>query len=243
MVGLTLTQLRGCAMTNKRDLQAMCQALLQADPDIVAIVQFGSSVYAPDLAHDVDLVVTTRAKKDSAVYWDALLDYDVDLVVREPGQPVGRDIALSIRAWSRSLYGDDQTREEVMAYMTIPTYEEARKMLTLADENLVLAQQSDDEFFRDRRYRDAFDTLFHAARYAAMTFLHTEETRWGRVRRQLPPPFDTRFRDFIETLHVEYGYHGEYPKDMADEVYAHWRQVVSQFMDDVERSSTVDKSG
>ena len=226
----------------KNDLQAVCQALLQADPDIAEIIQFGSSVYAPDLARDVDLVVTTHARKDSAVYWDALLDYDVDLVVREPGQPVGRDIALSIRAWSRSLYGNGQTRKEVMAYMTIPTYEEARKLLTLADENLALAQQAQDEFFRDQRYRDAFNTLFHAARYAAMTFVHTEETRWGRVRRQLPSPFDTRFRDFIETLHVECGYHGEYPRDTAGEFYAHWRKAVSRFIDDLERSSAADES-
>ena len=111
----------------------------------------------------------TERAEDSAVYWDALLDYDVDLVVREPGQSVGRDMALSIRAWSRSLYGDGQTREEVLAYMAVPTYEEARKLLTLADENLALAQQAEDEFFRDQRYRGAFDTLFNAARYAAMT--------------------------------------------------------------------------
>nr|HID12483.1 hypothetical protein [Anaerolineae bacterium] len=174
----------------------------------------------------------TERAEDSAVYWDALLDYDVDLVVREPGQSVGRDIALSIRAWSRSLYGDGQTREEVLAYMAVPTYEEARKLLTLADENLALAQQAEDEFFRDQRYRGAFDTLFNAARYAAMTlraepqgeaFLHTEEIG-GRVRRQLPSPFETRFRDFIDTLHV------------------HWRQAVGRFIDDLEHSSGGGKS-
>ena len=231
-------------MTGKspHDLQAMCQALLQADPDIVEIIQFGSSVYAPDLARDVDLVVTTRAKKDSAVYWDALLDYDVDLVVREPGQSVGHDVALSVRAWSRSLYGNGRTRKEVMAYMTIPTYEEARDLLDTADEYLALAQQAQTDFRRDQHYRIAFNTLFNAARYAAMTFLRTEETRWGRVRRQLPSPFDTRFRDFIETLHVEYGYRGEYPKDMADELYAHWQQAVRQFIDDLERSGAADRS-
>ena len=220
----------------RNDLQTMCQALLQADPDIAEIIQFGSSVYAPDLARDVDLVVTTYARKDSAVYWDALLDYDVDLVVREPGQPVGRDIALSIRAWSRSLYGNGRTRKEVMAYMTIPTYEEARGLLDVADEYLALGQQARDDFPRDQHYRTAFNTLFHSARYAAMTFVHTEETRWGRVRCQLPSPFDARFRDFIETLHVECGYRGEYPRDTAGEFYAHWRQAVSRFIDDLERS-------
>lgn len=37
-------------------------ALLQADPDIQGIIQFGSSVYAPDLALDIDLLVTIAAK-------------------------------------------------------------------------------------------------------------------------------------------------------------------------------------
>ncbi|MBI3361505.1 MAG: hypothetical protein HY023_10385, partial [Chloroflexi bacterium] len=43
------------------DLSHLCELLRRADPDIVEIVLFGSATYAPALAKDVDVVVTTRA--------------------------------------------------------------------------------------------------------------------------------------------------------------------------------------
>jgi hypothetical protein len=47
-------------------LPQICEALLRADPDILAVVQFGSSVYAPELALDLDLLVITKRKKAMA---------------------------------------------------------------------------------------------------------------------------------------------------------------------------------
>jgi hypothetical protein len=222
----------------RTNLQKMCQALRLADQDIVEIVQFGSSVYAPDLARDVDLMVTTRARKDEEVYWEALAGWEgwVDLVVREPGQTMGHDLALSVYTFGRSLYGNGETLKEAKEFMAVPTYEDACKLLIAADEDISLAHQAEDEFFRDRRYRTAFDTLFDAARYAAMTFLGTEEARWGYLRQELPSPFNSRFRELINTLHIQYSYDGNYPREMADEVYARWRQTVECFIDDLERS-------
>ncbi len=42
------------------DLKELCRRLLEYDPDIVEIIQFGSSVYAPRYSRDVDLLVITR---------------------------------------------------------------------------------------------------------------------------------------------------------------------------------------
>jgi hypothetical protein len=225
----------------RTNLQKLCQALRLADPDIIEIVQFGSSVYAPDLARDVDLMVTTRARKSEEVYWEALTGWEggVDLVVREPGQAMGRDLALSVYTFGRTLYGNGETLKEAKEFMAVPTYEEARKLLIAADEDLALAHQAEDEFFRDRRYRTAFDTLFDAARYAVMAFLGTEEARWGHLHRELPPPFNTRFRELINTLHIQYSYDGNYPREMADEVYTRWRQAVERFIEDLEREGSV----
>lgn len=38
---------------------------------------FGSFVYAPSLAQDIDLVVTTTKRKDYGVYLDAVADFPV----------------------------------------------------------------------------------------------------------------------------------------------------------------------
>ena len=73
----------------KTDLEELCRSPLQADPDIQDIIQFGSSVYAPDLALDIDLLVTTAAKKDDDLYWDTVADWpvNVDIIVREGDCP------------------------------------------------------------------------------------------------------------------------------------------------------------
>ena len=41
------------------DLEALARALLRADPDIRDIALFGSMAYAPELARDVDVLMTT----------------------------------------------------------------------------------------------------------------------------------------------------------------------------------------
>jgi len=214
-------------------LQRVVRALCVRDPDIIEIVQFGSSVYAPRLARDVDLLVLTRAKKDYSVYLDAVEDYpkNVDIVPKEPGEGMGTGIALSILAFGKTLYGNRMTRQEAMKTMPVPTFEEARKLLAAADKDLERARQEPDLFYRDRNHRLAFNALFDAACYAAMTFLATDETRWGDLPKKLPSPFSTQFRGFICKLHVQFSYDGNYPKDKTDETFQEWRGKVSAFID------------
>ncbi|MCX7838968.1 MAG: hypothetical protein N2559_05870 [Anaerolineae bacterium] len=224
-------------------LQRLVRALRAADPDIIEIVQFGSSVYAPRLARDVDLFVLTRAKKDYSVYLDAVADYrkNVDIVPKEPGESIGADIALALVTWSRTLYGDGQTRQEALKAMAVPTFDQATKLLTAADRDLERANQESDPFYRDLDYRSAFNRLFDAARYASMAFLATEETRWGYLPKKLPAPFNARFREFITTLHVKFSYDGKYPRDRVDETFAEWRGKVSAFIDALETYTHQDK--
>jgi hypothetical protein len=214
-------------------LQRIVRALRAVDPDIIEIVQFGSSVYAPRLARDVDLVITTRSKKDEDIYWDVVEDFpkSVDLLIREPGQQMSAQIALSVLAFSKSLYGNGKTRKEAKRYMQIPTYDDARMYLKMADKNLGEAHHAKDERYREAYYCLAFDLLFDAARYAAMTFLATDETRWGDLPKKLPSPYSTQFRGFIRKLHVQFSYDGNYPKDKPDEMFQEWRGEVSAFID------------
>src|SRR5712692_10276310 len=92
-------------------LQKIARALREHDPDIIEVVHFGSGVYAPRLARDIDLLVTTRAKKPDDVYWQAAdaVDDNVDILVRTQGEPVSPQIALAVRAFSKTLWGDGQT--------------------------------------------------------------------------------------------------------------------------------------
>ena len=46
-------------------LEGICRRLVEYDQDdIVEIVQFGSSVYAPDCSRDIDLLVITKRAKE-----------------------------------------------------------------------------------------------------------------------------------------------------------------------------------
>ena len=147
----------------QRELDNICEALLIADADIRDIILFGSFAYAPSLARDVDLVVTTGNRKDSGVY------------------------------------------------------------LERADENFLDAQNAQDLDIKDEAYRDAFNKFFDVARNAVMAYLGSEEIRWGCLRRSLPQPLEDRFREIIDTLHISYSYHGDYPKDSVDEEFERWR--------------------
>ncbi len=220
-------------------LPKLCEALLKADPDIVAIVQFGSSVYAPDLALDLDLLVVTKRKKDSSVYWDTVWSagqpFWVDVIVVEVGEQLGF-LSAAVRAFGRLVFGDLEAVLEVTKDMPVPTFDEARDVLEVGQTYLQNAAQESNPTRREAHYRNAFNSLFDAARLAAMAFLLTEETRWGILARQLPDPFDQRFRSIVNELHVIIFYHRQLPLDVEGE-YQRYREIVRSFIDDLEAAS------
>ena len=90
------------------DLENLCKTLLAADADIRDIILLGSFAYAPSVALDVDLLVTTTNRKDYGVYLDAVADLplNVDVIVRQPGEKIGDWIAWGVRAVGQVLVGD-----------------------------------------------------------------------------------------------------------------------------------------
>jgi len=52
-----------CCMLREEKIRRICSLLKEYDRDILEIVIFGSSVYAPELPRDVDLLVITRKEK------------------------------------------------------------------------------------------------------------------------------------------------------------------------------------
>ena len=225
------------AHITKRELDNLCETLRAADTDIRDIVMFGSFVYAPSLARDIDLVVTTTKRKDYDVYLDAVSDFpiNVDVIARQPGERIGDRIAWGIKAVGQVLAGDGQTLEEVRETPALP-FERARKIFCIADEYLSNAQNAQDPYIKDDAYKDAFNKLFDIARNAAMAYLGSEQTRWGQLRRALPQPFSERFREIIDTLHINYSYEGNYHD--VDEEFQRRRDQVKQFVDDLEQAAS-----
>ncbi len=218
-------------------LRQLCESLKKNDADLIDIIQFGSSVYAPDLARDIDLLVTTRSKEKEEFYWDTFADLDLgaDVIVRTPGQPIGKDIAASIRLMGNLLCGNGQTLEEAEACAAVTTFERARIILETADANFVVVQQKKDPILKNEFCKISYDRLFDAARYAVMAYLNTDNARWGQLRHLLPPPFDQEFRQMINTLHIQYGYDGNYPQNDPDGAFTKWRQEVEQFIQKLEQ--------
>ena len=229
------------AHITKRELDNLCETLRAADADIRDIVMFGSFVYAPSRARDIDLVVTTTKRKDYGVYLDAVADFpiNVEVIARQPGEKIGDRIAWGIKAVGQVLAGEGQTLEEVVETPALP-FERMRKIFCLADEYLSNAQNAQDPYIKDDAYKDAFNKLFDIARNAAMAYLNSEQTRWGQLRRALPQPFSERFREIIDTLHIDYGYDGNYPIDNVDEEFQRRRDQVKQFVSDLEQATLGD---
>ncbi len=220
---------------NSEWLSFLTEALLKADPDIVAIVQFGSSVYAPDLANDIDLLILTRRKKDMKVYCDAAANcpLSVDIVPVQVGEPVGY-IGVAVKSFGKVLFGDADLVWEAIKDMPPPTFDEAKRVSEVARAYIGNAIRATDLVERETHYRNAFNTLFDAARLAVMAYLATEETRWGQLLGRLPPQIEQRFREIITELHIAIFYRRALPLDVEGE-FERWQTKVSQFIDDLER--------
>ncbi len=214
----------------KTYLAQAIEALLKVDKNIRAIVLFGSAVYAPKLACDLDLLVVTERKRSWGRYFDAVGDLPVwvDVVVQQRGEKLTGPVAAGVLVFGRLIWGDVNAVREVLNKVAVPTFDEARHRLVEADRLLEIATP---EF--SGHYRDAFNALFDAARMAAMAYLNTEESRWGELKRQLPRHFGRRFRRIIDQLHVAYFYHGRLPADIESS-FRRWRRIVERFINDLE---------
>jgi len=204
--------------------------LKKYDPDIVEIVQFGSSVYAPGYARDVDLLVITRRKKEYGGYLDSLevlnLPFDVDVVVKGEDEKLRGDFAHQILGAFEVLYGDGKYLSKMTKNFD-PSFEEAYAVLRKAKRDMDSVRELEGKEDREWSIRVAFNGLFHAARVAAMTYLAVENSRWGRLKRRLP--YKEEFESFINVLHIDYFYNGNYPENY-EEAFEKWHEKVEDFI-------------
>ena len=213
--------------------------LREYDPDIVEIVQFGSSVYAPEYAKDIDLLVITKKKKEYGVYLDATAEiydeldfpYNIDIVPHEIGKELRKSFAIQIFGASEVIYGNGSYLRSMVGFID-PTFEEARAALDSGKKHMIDSRGLSGDL-KDRYIRNAFNELFHAARIASMVHLATEDTRWGRVKRELPSPYKEEFRKIIDTLHIDYFYNGNYPENYNEE-FEKWHKRVEDFVRKIE---------
>jgi hypothetical protein len=216
------------------DLQFAVKKLLEYDPNIVEIVQFGSSVYAPEHARDLDLLVITEKMKEYSGYLDAAADFNADILVFEVGKIPKEDLLRGVLGSFRLLHGDGRFLLGYARQLGDPSFEEAKASLRAALDYFELSKRTDNNLVKERHIREAFDALFHAARIASMVYLSTEVGRWGLIRRELEEPYRTAFNNFVEILHIKYFYNGEYPNEGLEEEFNKWFKKVEEYISSLE---------
>jgi len=216
----------------------ICGRLLEYDPDIVEVVQFGSSVYAPQYAKDVDLLIITGREKVYGGYLDAAnpedVSFNVDVVVFEVDKAPAPDFLRNVLGAFQVLYGDGKSILKYVGILGDPTFDEAMSSLRVANILMDKALETENTLDRDRLIREAFDALFHAARMASMTYLSIELAGWGVVRRGMPEPYKGELEAFISIIHLKYFYNGEYPKDSVQEEFSNWLKRVEEYVNKLE---------
>ncbi|WP_448595409.1 hypothetical protein [Thermoflexus hugenholtzii] len=212
-------------------LEEAVARLRRADPGLRAVVLFGSAAWAEEMARDLDLLILTEGQPEESRLHDLLADLPlpVNLVLRRVREPLG-GLAPAIRA-GRPIWGDPRILEEALSGMPVPSPEEIWQTLAAAEDYARLAQEAISPLRRDRHYRTAFHTLFEAVRLAVMIYLGTDEERWGRLQRALPPELAALFRRLIRHLHIRFRYEGEYPREQAGEAFRVWKEEVQRFIE------------
>lgn len=222
-------------------LEQACKRLLQYDENIVEIVQFGSSVYAPEYAVDVDIAVITRKAKEYDGYLDAAnlgdVPLNIDVLVLDENEVPRQELLRGMLGSFKILYGSGERLLNLVKALGDPSFEEARSSLRVAGSLLKLAMETANAMDKDRLVREAFDAVFHSSRIASMVYLSTEVARWGLIRKELPEPYRSSFKEFIDTLHIKYFYHGNYPKEMVEEEFEHWYRKVEEFVNSLEEET------
>lgn len=154
----------------------------------------------------------------------------------EVGEKLREELLRGILGSFKVLYGDGEYILKFSKTLGDPSFEEAKSALRVAKAILELSSTIDNPLDRDRLVREAFDSLFHAARIAAMTYLSTEVSRWGLIRRMLPEPYREEFKEIVNVLHINYFYHGDYSRDSVKEEFEYWYSKVEYFVHRLEKA-------
>ena len=252
--GIMAPEVVAVTAPEKESVLALFPDLIRrVDPDVRDVILIGSAVYAPDLARDYDLVVTTRSPRERQSLLDNLketltmvTDKPVDLILRHPEDAMDA-LALPILIGSILWGHGAMTKAEASHYHderggVMASFQEAKDAIETAQRIFDLAGAAPEPGIKVRLYSNAYNELFNAARLAASEYLNLDETRWGHIRHQLPWPYDHEFREITETLHLRYGYDRNYPKDVKSNVaeFTIWKDKVAEFVRDMERR-TLDK--
>ncbi len=210
----------------------LCQRLLEYDPNIVEIIQFGSSIYAPEYARDVDILLFTAAERGYSGYLESLagFEFPFDVVVKRAGEVLEGSLARQVLGAYRVLYGSGNYLRRSSEALKDPGFEEAWEAIETAKGLMADAREEVRRGVKDRYLRIAFNELFHAARIASMAYLATEESRWGEIKRRLPPRYREEFDKYIKTLHVQYFYEGRFPREMVEEEFEAWLKRVEDYV-------------
>jgi predicted nucleotidyltransferase len=235
--------IEGHKVMRREYLEELCRRLIEYDRDIVEIIQFGSSVYAPEYSRDVDLMVITKKAKEYSGYFDIANPRDapinVDILVFNADEKPKEELLRGALGAFKILYGSGEYLLKYAKELSDPTFEEARSSLRVAASLLKLALETVNPLDKDRICREAFDALFHAARIASMVYLSTEISRWGLIKRELPEPYRTSFNDFISTLHIKYFYNGEYPRGKVEGEFNKWFRRVEEYISKLELEAKI----
>lgn len=227
------------------DTAAVCVALRRLDRDIRRIILIGSSVYRPETARDLDLIVVSANPLAPSEYMAAAeqavpAGIPIDVVSFLGGCPFG---LLRLEVVSGEPLFDDgglSVREETA---TLSDFQEARSRLTTVETMMKMAEiQQGDQAIRFAQ--EAFQALFSAARIGAMALLGMTEHRWGAARRQLPQPLRSQFSAIIDNCHLPYGYEARFPSKQGEvrALLDRWSGEVAAFIAATERAATKRKS-
>lgn len=168
----------------ERALREVCQSLMRADPDIRAIVQFGSSVYLPEEAEDVDLLVLSGSPKPIGVYLTAVEGFPVPVhvVPAKAGRKLEPLLAASVRAWGRVIAGDPEEVERAVEGVPPPSLKEVEEALSAAEASVEAAR--DGEGLAYFLIRAGLHSLAEATKKGALLALCSARRANGEVVRK-----------------------------------------------------------
>ena len=226
--------------------EAISQRLLRYDPGIMEIVQFGSSVYAPRHANDVDILIFTKRNKGYDRYFECLKSlespFEFDLVIKRIGEELNKSFAYQVFGACEIIYGDGSLIQKAMEQVD-PTFDEAHAAIETAKKYMEVAREAAKEakskWIIDRHIRDAFNALAHASRMASMAYLSTRRAGWEGIKMTLPRPLDREFDKHFKILHVRYFYDGRYPKKNVERSFDYWTDRVEGYIRRLEKRAQV----
>ncbi len=209
--------------------------MIESDSNVLEAILYGSSVYRPETARDIDIGIVVRNEEVFNRKYRQKIHPAISYVIHEIPLDLYKERCLSYKTTGILLKDSGILKEYCKRIDGIMDLELFLTEMELAEDYLNMALNGNkNEIYKRKTIATAFNNLHHAAMTVIQIEGHTSTKQWGMLKSYLTRKQHLEFDNIVDACHKKNGYYKDnLDRDYVLGLFHEWKDRVAEFKNDV----------